>query len=141
MINKSHKKLSLTRQCELAGINKSSLYYERRAEPQANVELMNRMDVLHTMHPYYGSRRIQQVLQRDGEVYNLKRIRRLMYKMGIITQYPKRNLSKAAPRQKKISVLIKRHTCYPQQSSVEYRYYLRANGKRVYVFSGSNRLA
>jgi putative transposase len=107
MINKSHKKLSLTRQCELAGINKSSLYYERRAEPQANVELMNRMDVLHTTHPYYGSRRILQVLQRDGEVYNLKRIRRLMYKMGIITQYPKRNLSKAAPRQKKYPYLLK----------------------------------
>jgi len=87
MINKSHKKLSLTRQCELAGINKSSLYYERRAEPQANVELMNRMDVLHTTHPYYGSRRMQQVLQCYGHAYNLKRIRRLMYKMGIITQF------------------------------------------------------
>jgi putative transposase len=107
MINKSHKELSLTRQCELAGINKSSLYYERRAEPQANVSLMNRMDVLHTTHPYYGSRRIQQVLQRDGEVYNLKRIRRLMYKMGIITQYPKRNLSKAAPGHKKYPYLLR----------------------------------
>lgn len=30
-----------------------------------------------------------------------------MYKMGIITQYPKRNLSKAAPRQKKYPYLLK----------------------------------
>jgi putative transposase len=107
MINKSHKSLSLTRQCELAGINKSSLYYERRAESQANVALMNRMDVLHTTHPYYGSRRMQKVLQRDGLVYNIKRIRRLMYKMGIITQYPKRNLSKATPGHKKYPYLLR----------------------------------
>jgi putative transposase len=107
MIDKTHTKLTLTRQCELAGINKSSLYYERRKEPQANIELMNRMDRQHTQHPYYGSRRIQQVLQRDGEVYNIKRIRRLMYKMGILTQYPKRNLSKAAPGHKKYPYLLR----------------------------------
>jgi len=107
MVDKANRKLTLTKQCELAGINKSSLYYERRKEPQGNVELMNRMDVLHTLHSYYGSRRIQQVLQRDGEVYNIKRIRRLMYKMGIIAAYPKRNLSKAAPGHKKYPYLLR----------------------------------
>lgn len=107
MIDRENKNLTLTQQCELAGINKSSLYYERRKEPNANIELMNRMDILHTMHPYYGSRRIQQVLQRDGEVYNIKRIRRLMYKMGIITTYPKRNLSKPAPGHKKYPYLLR----------------------------------
>jgi len=107
MINKSHKKLTLTRQCELAGINKSSLYYERRAESEANIELMHRIDVLHTTHPYYGSRRLQKNLQRDGNSYNIKRIRRLMYKMCIATQYPKRNLSKAAPGHKKYPYLLR----------------------------------
>jgi putative transposase len=107
MIDKSNKKLTLTKQCELAGVNKSSLYYERRAEPQGNIDLMNRMDVLHTVHPYYGSRRIQKVLERDGEAYNIKRIRRLMYKMGIITVYPKRNLSKPAPGHKKYPYLLR----------------------------------
>jgi putative transposase len=107
MIDKSNKKLTLTKQCQLAGINKSSLYYQRRAESQANIELMNRMDVLHTAHPYYGSRRMQQNLQRDGGTYNIKRIRRLMYKMGIITSYPKRNLSKASPLHKKYPYLLR----------------------------------
>jgi putative transposase len=107
MIDKANKGLTFTRQCELAGINKSTLYYERRKEPQANVEVMNRMDVLHTEHPYYGSRRLQQVLQRDGHVYNIKRIRRLMYKMGILTVYPKRNLSKSAPGHKKYPYLLR----------------------------------
>jgi putative transposase len=107
MIDKANKGLTFTRQCELAGINKSTLYYERRKEPQANVEVMNRMDVLHTEHPYYGSRRLQQVLQRDGHVYNIKRIRRLMYKMGILTVYPKRNLSKSSPGHKKYPYLLR----------------------------------
>ena len=69
MVDKTNRKVTLTKQCELAGINKSSLYYEGRKEPQANIELMNRMDMLHTVHPYYGSRRIQQVLQRDGTAW------------------------------------------------------------------------
>jgi putative transposase len=107
MIDKGNKKLTLTKQCELAGINKSSLYYERRAEPQANIELMNRIDAMHTVHPYYGSRRIQKNLQRDGGVYNIKRIRRLMWKMGINPAYPKRNLSKAAPHHKKYPYLLR----------------------------------
>lgn len=110
MIDKNNKLLTLTRQCALAGINKSSLYYQRRAEPQANIELMNRMDHIHTTHPYYGSRRIQYVLQCDEQVYNIKRIRRLMYKMGIITQYPKRNLSKATPGHKKYPYLLRNIT-------------------------------
>lgn len=107
MIDKSNTQLSLTRQCELAGINKSSLYYERRAEPVGNIDLMSRIDQIHMQHPYYGSRRIQQVLQRDGHVYNIKRVRRLMYKMGIIIHYPKRNLSKPSPGHKKYPYLLR----------------------------------
>jgi putative transposase len=91
----------------LAGINKSSVYYHRSAEPEANIELMNRMDVLYTAHPYYRSRYLQQNLQRDGGVDNFKHIRRLMYKMGITTTYPKRNLSKPAPLHKKYPYLLR----------------------------------
>ncbi|MBS1764007.1 MAG: transposase [Bacteroidetes bacterium] len=54
MISKENKKLTLTRQCELAGVNKSSLYYEKRAESEHNIALMHRMDAIHTAHPYYG---------------------------------------------------------------------------------------
>jgi len=117
MINRSNKNLTLTKQCELAGINKSSLYYDRRAESQANIDLMNRIDVLHTAHPYYGSRRMQKVLQRNGCPYNIKRIRRLMYKMGIITSYPKGNLSKAAPLHKKYPYLL-RNTAVARNNQV-----------------------
>ena len=97
----------MTRQCELAGINRSSLYYHRRTETEANLALMIQIDELHTCHPYYGARRIQKVLERRGEAYNIKRIRRLMYKMELLTHYPKRNLSKPAPGHRKYPYLLR----------------------------------
>jgi putative transposase len=107
MVSKEHKKLTLSRQCDLLDINKSSLYYERRSESEANLLLMKQIDELHTFHPYYGARRIQKTMQRKGNSYNIKRIRRLMFKMGILTQYPKRNLSKIAPGHKKYPYLLR----------------------------------
>jgi len=107
MVDKSNRRLTMTRQCELAGINKSSLYYNGRPETEANLALMIRIDELHTLHPYYGARRIQKVLERKGETYNIKRIRRLMFKMGILTHYPKRNLSKPAPGHRKYPYLLR----------------------------------
>lgn len=107
LVDKSHTKHSLTRQCELIEINKSSLYYDKRAESSDNLKLMRLIDALHTKHPYYGARRIQKVLNRDGKNYNIKRIRRLMVKMTILTHYPKKNLSKPAPGHKKYPYLLR----------------------------------
>lgn len=107
MVDKEHKKLTITRQCELVGINKSTLYYEHRGEKPENIELMKQIDVLHTNRPYYGARRIQKEFERKGINYNIKRIRRLMLKMGILTHYPKRNLSKIAPGHKKYPYLLR----------------------------------
>ncbi len=107
MVDKEHKKLTLNRQCELLDINKSSLYYKPKGESEENLELMKVIDKLHTKRPYYGSRRIQKELKRQGTSCNLKRVRRLMYLMGIITQYPKRNLSKMAPGHKKYPYLLR----------------------------------
>jgi putative transposase len=107
MVNKEHNELTITRQCELLGINKSSLYYEHRGENAENLALMKQIDELHTNRPYYGARRIQQTLERKGSRYNIKRIRRLMFKIGILTHYPKRNLSKAASGHKKYPYLLR----------------------------------
>lgn len=56
---------------------------------------MRRVDEIHLERPYYGSRRMSEVLRREGLVANRKRIQRLMAEMGIEAIYPKRNLSKA----------------------------------------------
>jgi putative transposase len=57
---------SMRRQCELLGVNRSSLYYEA-VEPDAEeLGLMRRIDELHLKHPFFGSRMMTQTLKREG---------------------------------------------------------------------------
>lgn len=102
MLIEPSSELSISRQCELLGISRSSYYYEPQLEhKQTDIILMNALDRLHTEHPYYGYRRLgshlQDVLSADNQTLlpvNSKKIRRLMHLMGLETLYPKKNLSK-----------------------------------------------
>ena len=93
----SEATLSMRRQCELLGVNRSSLYYVP-VEPDAEeLELMRRMDELHLEHPFFGSRTLTQMLKREGRVINRKRVQRLMGVMGLESTAPKPNTSKPSP--------------------------------------------
>ena len=73
----------MRRQCELLGVNRSSLYYEP-VEPDAEeLALMRRMDELYLKHPFFGSRTMTQTLEPEGAVVNRKRVQRLMRLMGL----------------------------------------------------------
>ena len=76
-------------------MNRSSAYYERKArsEDERNIRIMHLIDQIHTESPTYGYRKITDILRRDILI-NRKAVRRMMGKMGIITVYPKPNLSK-----------------------------------------------
>lgn len=88
---------SMRRQCELLGVNRSSLYY-KPVEPDAEeLALMRRMDELHLKHPFFGSRMMTQTLKQQGEDINRKRVQRLMRLMGLESVAPKPNTSKPAP--------------------------------------------
>ena len=50
MINRSHG-LSLSRQAQLVGISRGSLYYQRKPPCKAQVQLMHRIDALHATPP------------------------------------------------------------------------------------------
>lgn len=78
--------LSVRRQCELLGLNRSSLYYEPAPETAENLRLMRLMDEEYTAHPFYGSRRLTAWLERQGEEVNRKRVQRLMRLMGLKAQ-------------------------------------------------------
>jgi putative transposase len=95
--------LSLRQQCELLGVNRSSLYYESVGPDSEELELMRLVDELHLERPFYGSRRITQELRRRGLIVNRKRIQRLMRVMGIEALAPQPNTSKPEPE----------HTLYP----------------------------
>ena len=89
MIEPKHAWLSVRRQCELLGLNRSTLYYEAAAETAANLALMRRIDEQYLLTPFYGSRRMTAWLQREGEAVNRKRVQRLMRLMGLEAIYPK----------------------------------------------------
>lgn len=75
-------------------INRSTLYYEKKGERDENVDVMNKMDEIYTEHPTSGVRTMQSQLAMLGYTVNVKRIRRLMKKMGIEAIYPQKKLSK-----------------------------------------------
>ncbi len=95
MVEPGHAELSLRRQCDLLGLNRSTLYYEPAAETAANLRLMRLLDQEYTAHPFLGSRRLTQWLVRQGEPVNRKRVQRLLRLMGLEAIYPKPKLSAA----------------------------------------------
>jgi putative transposase len=83
LIEWGHPDLSIRRQCELVGLNRSTLYYEPAQESALNLELMRLMDEQYLKTPFYGWPRLLAYLQRLGYTVNHKRVRRLLQKMGI----------------------------------------------------------
>jgi putative transposase len=85
---------SVRRQCELLGVNRSSVYYVP-VEPDAEeLELMRRIDEIHLEFPFYGSRSITRELRGKGGRVNRKRVQRLMRLMGLESLAPKPNTSR-----------------------------------------------
>ena len=79
--------LSLSRQCVLLGVSRSSLYYRPKRARAENLALMRRMDELHLEYPFYGSRQMMRHLRREGVIVGRHRIRRLMRLMGMEAVY------------------------------------------------------
>jgi putative transposase len=94
LIDPAHSQLTIQRQCELLGLNRASYYYQPARESDYNEYLMRKLDELYTQCPFYGVRKMTAVLQHQGELVNVKRIRRLLRQMGLEAIYPKPNLSK-----------------------------------------------
>ena len=92
-MDRDHAEISVRRQCELLGVNRSGLYYEPMGESEENLGLMRLLDEQYTRTPFYGSRRMVEWLGTQGFEVNRKRVSRLMEVMGIEAVYPKPKLS------------------------------------------------
>ena len=95
MIDPDNKRLSLSRQCQLIGLPRSSYYRQSIliGETEENLELMNLIDEEFMRHPFLGTRQMRNYLNRQGYRVNRKRVRRLMRKMGLASLAPKPNTS------------------------------------------------
>ena len=96
MIDPTHRALSIRRQCELLGLNRSSFYYQPATETEMNLQLMRLIDEQYTRTPFYGYPRMTACLWRQGYPVNRKRVARLMRVMGLSAIYPKPKTSLAA---------------------------------------------
>jgi putative transposase len=94
LVEPGNEKISVLRQCQLLGLNRTGLYYRSRTENAKDGELMRRIDEQYTLTPFYGYRRMTVYLQKLGFPVNHKRVLRLMRKLGLEAIYPKPNLSK-----------------------------------------------
>jgi putative transposase len=87
MIGRGQPELSLSRQCEILAISRSSFYYTAKGESAANLALMRRIDELFLKYPFYGSRQMVRQLRRNGVRAGRHRVRRLMQLMGLAAIY------------------------------------------------------
>ncbi len=113
LIENQNPIISVSRQVELLGIARSTAYYAPVDNPEDEL-FMRQIDGIYTEHPFYGKRRIRQILLRRGYAIGVKKVCGLMRKMGIRAIYPKPNLSKAAHDHKKYPYLLRDLTiCRP----------------------------
>src|ERR1700760_1533317 len=102
--------LSVSRQCALLGIARSSFYYRPRPEAAEELGILKQLDRIFTNDPVYGSRRLQVALLREAISIGRRRVRRLMRKLGLWAVRPKRNASKRHPQHKVYPYLLRRKT-------------------------------
>ena len=107
MIDTEHK-LSLNKQLKLLDISKTAHYYEPVIpfSSDEDIKLLNTIDLIHTKHPYYGTRRIVKILTRLGINVGRKLIRTAMVHMGIRALYPKARTTIANKEHKKYPYLL-----------------------------------
>jgi putative transposase len=99
--------VSVVKQCELLGLNRSSLYYQAVPTDAEELVLMRRIDELHLKLPFAGSRRMVSELAARGYLVNRKRVQRLMRVMGIEAVCPKPGTSRPNPKHKIYPYLLK----------------------------------
>jgi len=100
MIDTFDQQLSVSRQCEMMGVSRSSYYYKPKPINLDELELMRQIDELYLDNPSSGSRTISRQLGRQGIPVNRKRVQRLMRLMGIEAVYPKPRTSRPHPQHK-----------------------------------------
>ena len=101
--------LSLMRQCELAGVARSTVYAPRRT-PQPDEQeliLLKLIDEEYTRHPFYGSRKMVRYLKNLGYTINRKRVQRLMGILCLAGMAPGPNTSRPHPQHKIYPYLLR----------------------------------
>ena len=107
MIDTSDRKLSISKQCKILKINRSTVYYKKRPIKSLDLEQMKLIDEQYLKTPSWGSRSMRNHLRRLGYKVNRKRVQRLMRLMGIEAIYPKPKTSRPHPAHRVYPYLLR----------------------------------
>lgn len=107
MIDSAHAQISIRRQCQLIGLNRSTYYLEPASESPFNLMLMRLIDGQYMKTPFYGYPKMTAWLRRQNHVVNKKRIARLMRLMGLQAVVPGRRTTIPAPGHKIYPYLLR----------------------------------
>jgi len=106
MIDRDHQ-LSVTRQADAVGIARSTVYYLPRPVPAADLDLMAKIDRLHTEFPFAGSRMLRRLLAFNGSKIGRRHVKTLMQRMGIEALYRRPRTTKPEPGHKICPYLLR----------------------------------
>jgi putative transposase len=99
MIAREHD-LSITRQAEIVGISRGSVYYLPRPVPASDLEIMRRLDRLHLEFPFAGSRMLRGLMAAEGCKTGRRHVKTLMKRMGMEALYRRPRTTKPEPGHK-----------------------------------------
>ena len=109
MIDREHA-LPITRQAQLLGMSRGSVYYLPRPVSAGELDLMRRIDELHLEFPFMGARMLRRQLHRQGVDVGRRHIATLMQRMGIEALAPQPGTSRRAPGHKVYPYLLRKLT-------------------------------
>jgi putative transposase len=109
LVDPKLKIMSITRQTELLGINRPTLYYKKRqVRLDEEKALIARIQELYSECPFYGFRKMVVVLKEEHFKVGKKKVKALMNKLNIKAIYPKKKFTTISNKQhKKYKYLLK----------------------------------
>jgi transposase InsO family protein len=100
MIKPGSHKLSISQQCRLLIVNRSTFYYQPQPANPQDQEPMRLIDEIFMNRPNAGTHAMRNHLRRLGYKLNRKKVQRLMRQMGIEAIYSKPKTSRPHPQHK-----------------------------------------
>jgi putative transposase len=107
MVESDNPDVSISCQCRLLSISRSSFYYKPKDVSEQDLQLMRLIDEQYLKAPCSGSRTMRNHLRKLGYKINRKRVQRLMRLMGIEAIYPKPKTSRPHPDHKVYPYLLR----------------------------------
>lgn len=105
MIDRGHA-LPLAAQARQLGISRGSIYYLPRPVSDGDLAIMRRIDELHLLYPFAGSRMLRDLLRQEGVEVGRLHVATLMKRMRIEALYRRPNTSKPTPGHKVYPYLL-----------------------------------